>query len=345
MPRSRTASIRRCSTSPPAFTNPALDNWNGLGIAVQAYGKRAIPVLRWLRRLAERAGKRIPVRLVKGAYWDSEIKWAQERGLADYPVFTRKLNTDVSYLACVRLLLSDAKAFYPQFATHNAHALAAAHVAGGSAVFEFQRLHGMGEALYEEVVGEGMIGRPCRIYAPVGGHEDLLGYLVRRLLENGANTSFVNRLADEEAPVADIIRDPVEAAERERGAHDRPAHSAPARHLPAGAQGRERAGAQRSRRCATSCLRRWPPRSTTRSRPAPSSPERRRRAAIRRASSPARTTGASASAPCASPRQSRPTPRSNAPRAPSTPGTASAVRAAPRSWRRRPICSSATARA
>jgi len=199
-----------------AFTNPALDSWNGLGLAVQAYGKRAIPVLRWLRRLSERTGKRIPVRLVKGAYWDSEIKWAQERGLADYPVFTRKLNTDVSYLACVRLLLSDPKAFYPQFATHNAHALAAAHVAGGPATFEFQRLHGMGEALYEEVVGEGKIGRPCRIYAPVGDHEDLLGYLVRRLLENGANTSFVNRLADEELPVADIIRDPVEAAERVR---------------------------------------------------------------------------------------------------------------------------------
>jgi len=199
------------------LTDPALDSWNGLGIAVQAYGKRAIPVLRWLRRLAERTGKRIPVRLVKGAYWDSEIKWAQERGLSDYPVFTRKLHTDVSYLACVRLLLNDSKAFYPQFATHNAHALAAAHVAGGPAVFEFQRLHGMGEALYEGVVGEGLIGRPCRIYAPVGGHEDLLAYLVRRLLENGANTSFVNRLADEEAPVADIIRDPIETAEQERG--------------------------------------------------------------------------------------------------------------------------------
>jgi RHH-type proline utilization regulon transcriptional repressor/proline dehydrogenase/delta 1-pyrroline-5-carboxylate dehydrogenase len=195
-----------------AFTNPALDGWNGLGLAVQAYGKRAIPVLRWLRRLAERTGKRIPVRLVKGAYWDSEIKWAQERGLADYPVFTRKLHTDVSYLACVRLLLSDTKAFYPQFATHNAHALATAHVAAGPAAFEFQRLHGMGEALYEEVVGGGKVGRPCRIYAPVGDHQDLLGYLVRRLLENGANTSFVNRLADDEAPVADIIRDPVEAA-------------------------------------------------------------------------------------------------------------------------------------
>jgi RHH-type proline utilization regulon transcriptional repressor/proline dehydrogenase/delta 1-pyrroline-5-carboxylate dehydrogenase len=198
------------------FVNPALDGWNGLGIAVQAYGKRSIPVLRWLRRLAEYQGKRIPVRLVKGAYWDSEIKWAQERGFADYPVLTRKLHTDVSFLAGIRLLLSDSKAFYPQFATHNAHALSAAHVAAGSTVFEFQRLHGMGEALYDEVVGSNKLGRPCRIYAPVGGHEDLLAYLVRRLLENGANTSFVNRLSDDEAPVGDIIRDPVEMAERER---------------------------------------------------------------------------------------------------------------------------------
>jgi RHH-type proline utilization regulon transcriptional repressor/proline dehydrogenase/delta 1-pyrroline-5-carboxylate dehydrogenase len=200
------------------LTHPALDKWNGLGIAVQAYGKRAIPTLRWLRRLAERTGKRIPVRLVKGAYWDSELKWAQERALADYPVFTRKLYTDISYLASMRLLLSDAKAFYPQFATHNAYAIAATHVAGGPAAFEFQRLHGMGEALYDEIVGDsGPIRRPCRIYAPVGSHDDLLAYLVRRLLENGANTSFVNRLADDEAPVADIIRDPVAAAEAERG--------------------------------------------------------------------------------------------------------------------------------
>ena len=199
-----------------AYTHADLDGWTGLGLAVQAYGRRAIPVLRWLRRLAERSGKRIPVRLVKGAYWDSEIKWAQERGFADYPVFTRKLYTDVSYLAAMRLLLSDPQAFYPQFATHNAHTVAAALVAGGNAPFEFQRLHGMGEALYEEVVGEEKMGRACRIYAPVGGHEDLLAYLVRRLLENGANTSFVNRLADEEAPLAEIIRDPVEAAEHER---------------------------------------------------------------------------------------------------------------------------------
>ena len=199
-----------------AFTDPALDGWAGLGIAVQAYGKRAIPVLRWLRRLAERGGRRIPVRLVKGAYWDSEIKSAQERGLSDYPVFTRKLHTDVSYMAAMRLLLSGTDAFYPQFATHNAHSLAAGLVAGGNSAFEFQRLHGMGEALYEEVVGQGKLDHRCRIYAPVGGHEDLLAYLVRRLLENGANTSFVNRLADDKAPVAYIIRDPVEAAERQR---------------------------------------------------------------------------------------------------------------------------------
>ncbi len=198
------------------FSDPALAGWSGLGLAVQAYGRRAIPTLRWLRRLSERQAKRIPVRLVKGAYWDSEIKWAQERGWRDYPVFTRKLHTDVSYLACMRLLLSDGQAFYPQFATHNAHTVAAAYTAGGNAQFEFQRLHGMGEALYEDVVGPDKLGRACRIYAPVGGHEDLLAYLVRRLLENGANTSFVNRLADEEAPVADIIRDPVEAADLER---------------------------------------------------------------------------------------------------------------------------------
>jgi len=198
------------------LTHPALDNWNGLGIAVQAYGKRAIPTLRWLRRLAERTGKRIPVRLVKGAYWDSEVKWAQERALADYPVFTRKLHTDVSYLACVRLLVSDAKAFYPQFGTHNAYSIAAAHVAAGPVSIEFQRLHGMGDALYDEMVGVRGIRRPCRIYAPVGSHEDLLAYLVRRLLENGSNTSFLNRLAAGEAPIADIIRDPVETAEAER---------------------------------------------------------------------------------------------------------------------------------
>lgn len=201
--------------------SPQLDEWNGLGIAVQAYGKRAIPMLRWLRRVAERSGKRIPVRLVKGAYWDSEIKWAQERGLEDYPVLTRKLHTDVSYLAAMRLLLSDPDAFYPQFASHNAHTIASVAVAAGTAAFEFQRLHGMGEALYEQVIGDHRFGRTCRIYAPVGGHEDLLGYLVRRLLENGANTSFVNRLGDDEMSVSDIIADPVEIAERQYVAGER----------------------------------------------------------------------------------------------------------------------------
>ncbi len=215
MPRSRIGSTSRSALFEQVFLDPALENWAGLGLAVQAYGKRAIPVLRWLKRLSDRGGKRIPVRLVKGAYWDSEIKWAQERGLSDYPVFTDKLHTDVSYLAAMRFLLSDPRAFFPAFATHNAHTVATAAVAGASQPFEFQRLHGMGEALYEEIVAsdDPHKRRPCRIYAPVGSHEDLLAYLVRRLLENGANTSFVNRLADDEAPIDDIIRDPVEVAE------------------------------------------------------------------------------------------------------------------------------------
>jgi RHH-type proline utilization regulon transcriptional repressor/proline dehydrogenase/delta 1-pyrroline-5-carboxylate dehydrogenase len=204
------------------LVNPQLENWNGLGLAVQAYGKRAIPLLRWLRRLAEQTGKRIPVRLVKGAYWDSEIKWAQERGLQDYPVFSRKLHTDVSYLAAMRLLISEPAFFFPQFATHNAHTVASATVAGGSVEFEYQRLHGMGEALYEQIVDNGRSDHPCRIYAPVGGHEDLLGYLVRRLLENGANTSFVNRLGNDEMTVSEIIADPVEIADREYTAGERP---------------------------------------------------------------------------------------------------------------------------
>ena len=196
-----------------AIADPKLEGWHGFGLAVQAYGKRALPTLRWLRTVARTLGRRLPVRLVKGAYWDSEIKWAQERGLPDYPVFTRKSNTDVSYLACARFMLSEPEAFYPQFATHNAHTIAAIHTFGADAEYEFQRLHGMGEALYADVVGPGKLGRSCRIYAPVGDHEDLLAYLVRRLLENGANTSFVNRIADDELPVAEIIRDPVERSE------------------------------------------------------------------------------------------------------------------------------------
>ncbi len=186
-----------------------LKGWNGLGLAVQAYSKRAKPVLEWLAKLAEQTGRKFPVRLVKGAYWDTEIKRAQEAGFPAYPLFTRKVSTDVSYLACAKFLLARRDVFYPQFATHNAHTLAAISVmAGNDRNFEFQRLHGMGQALYEQVVGTDKMNQPCRIYAPVGSHEDLLAYLVRRLLENGANTSFVNRLADDEAPIADIIADP-----------------------------------------------------------------------------------------------------------------------------------------
>ena len=187
-----------------------LKGWNGLGLAVQAYSKRAKPVLEWLAVLAKDAGRRLPVRLVKGAYWDTEVKRSQEAGYPAYPLFTRKVSTDVSYLACAKFLLARRDCFYPQFATHNAHTLAAISVmAGNDRGFEFQRLHGMGQALYEQVVGASKMNQPCRIYAPVGSHEDLLAYLVRRLLENGANTSFVNRLADDEAPIAEIIADPV----------------------------------------------------------------------------------------------------------------------------------------
>jgi RHH-type transcriptional regulator, proline utilization regulon repressor / proline dehydrogenase / delta 1-pyrroline-5-carboxylate dehydrogenase len=189
---------------------PDLAGWDGLGLAVQAYQKRALPVIDWLADLAGRAGRRLMVRLVKGAYWDSEIKRAQERGLDGYPVYTRKVATDVSYLACASRLLAHGAALYPQFATHNAHTVAAVlEMAGNRRDYEFQRLHGMGEALYEQIVGPEHLDRPCRIYAPVGSHEDLLPYLVRRLLENGANTSFVNRIVDDKQPIDEIIADPI----------------------------------------------------------------------------------------------------------------------------------------
>ena len=194
---------------------PELAGWDGLGLAVQAYQKRALPLVDWLADLAGRARRRLMVRLVKGAYWDSEIKRAQERGVDTYPVFTRKVATDVSYLACAKRMLAAGPVLYPQFATHNAHTLAAVlELAGGRSDWEFQRLHGMGEALYDQVVGEGGLDRPCRIYAPVGSHEDLLAYLVRRLLENGANTSFVNRIVDERAPIDEIVADPIAALAR-----------------------------------------------------------------------------------------------------------------------------------
>ena len=192
---------------------PSLDGWDGLGLAVQAYQKRAVHVIEWLGDLADEMGRRIPVRLVKGAYWDTEIKRAQERGLAGFPVFTRKASTDVSYIACARLLLAKPACFYPQFATHNAHTLATVLVLAGDERddFEFQRLHGMGEALYRKAAAAGGRRIRCRVYAPVGSHEELLSYLVRRLLENGANTSFVNRVTDDALPVDALIENPVDA--------------------------------------------------------------------------------------------------------------------------------------
>jgi len=192
------------------LADPRLDGWSGLGIAVQAYQRRAARVIGWLAELAAAAGRSIPVRLVKGAYWDTEIKQAQELGLADYPVFTRKLNTDIAYLACARLLF-ESPGLAPQFATHNAHTVAwVLHNAPAGARFEYQRLHGMGQALYDAIIADARYDAACRVYAPVGCHEDLLPYLVRRLLENGANTSFVNRIVQEDAPVDDLIGDPVE---------------------------------------------------------------------------------------------------------------------------------------
>ena len=178
---------------------------------MQAYQKRAWHVLRWLEDLGHSERRVIPVRLVKGAYWDTEIKRAQELGLEDYPVFTLKSNTDLSYLACAKLLLQESPHLYPQFATHNAQAVAWVLEHGSHRLFEFQRLHGMGEELYGELAKSQRLARPCRIYAPVGSHRDLLPYLVRRLLENGANTSFVNRLLDAEAPLEAIVADPVAA--------------------------------------------------------------------------------------------------------------------------------------
>ena len=248
--------------------DPALEGWNGLGFVVQAYQKRARAVIDWLVALARRHDRRLMVRLVKGAYWDTEIKRTQVDGLPDYPVFTRKVHTDVAYLACAKAMLAAPDALYPQFASHNAFTIAAIHTLAGDADYEFQCLHGMGESIYDQVVGDDRLraaasggprarraaprascaplggsaaaqpqawgslrarrGAPrascaplgaaqrggpyCRIYAPVGSHETLLAYLVRRLLENGANTSFVNRIVDPAVDIAELIADPVARA-------------------------------------------------------------------------------------------------------------------------------------
>jgi len=192
-------------------STPGLSDWQGLGLAVQAYQKRARPLLGWIAEQAASLGHPIPVRLVKGAYWDTETKRAQQLGLEGYPVFTRKSATDVSYLACARFMLEHPEAFRCQFATHNAYTLAWLTQAAGPGVrYELQRLHGMGEALYAELAEAMDEPPPCRVYAPVGDHDALLPYLVRRLLENGANTSFVNQLASDRTPIETLIADPVE---------------------------------------------------------------------------------------------------------------------------------------
>ncbi|QIK97175.1 bifunctional proline dehydrogenase/L-glutamate gamma-semialdehyde dehydrogenase PutA [Sphingomonas sp. HDW15A] len=193
------------------------NGWNGFGLAVQAYQKRAVPLIDWVVALARKHDRKFMVRLVKGAYWDTEIKAAQVAGLDDYPVWTRKVATDVSYLACAKRMLAATDVLFPAFATHNANTIAAIKALAGprkaAPRFEFQRLHGMGEGLYDELAalerGIGEQPTPVRIYAPVGSHKELLAYLVRRLLENGANSSFVNRIADEHVPLDALVRDPV----------------------------------------------------------------------------------------------------------------------------------------
>jgi RHH-type proline utilization regulon transcriptional repressor/proline dehydrogenase/delta 1-pyrroline-5-carboxylate dehydrogenase len=201
------------------YGDPAVEGYEGLGLAVQAYQKRAVHVIEWLIALSENKKRRLMVRLVKGAYWDTEIKRAQMQGFSGYPVFTRKVNTDVSYLACAAKMLARPDVFYCQFATHNAHTVATIlERAGKTAAFEFQRLHGMGMELYEAVLARG--NNACRVYAPVGSHEDLLPYLVRRLLENGANSSFVNRIADPDVSIDEVVSDPIRAAAAHPSRHN-----------------------------------------------------------------------------------------------------------------------------
>ena len=192
--------------------DPSLAGWDGLGFVVQAYQKRARSTIDWIVALARRNRRRLMLRLVKGAYWDSEIKRAQVDGMADYPVFTRKGHTDVAYLACAKAMLAAPEALYPQFASHNAFTIAAIHTLAGDLPYEFQCLHGMGESIYDQVIGADKLGCTCRIYAPVGSHETLLAYLVRRLLENGANSSFVNRIVDPAVSIRSLVEDPVAVA-------------------------------------------------------------------------------------------------------------------------------------
>lgn len=189
------------------FKHPSLEGWDGFGTVVQAYNKSASFVLDWLHALAKTHQRKMMVRLVKGAYWDSEIKRAQVEGISSFPVFTRKNSTDISYICCAKKMLSMSDRIYPQFATHNSNTIAAILAMAPEGVnYEFQRLHGMGTSVYEALSNK--VGRPCRIYAPVGVHSDLLAYLVRRLLENGANSSFVNQLADTNISIKEVVSDP-----------------------------------------------------------------------------------------------------------------------------------------
>ncbi|RZI44394.1 trifunctional transcriptional regulator/proline dehydrogenase/L-glutamate gamma-semialdehyde dehydrogenase [Herbaspirillum sp. HC18] len=197
--------------------DPDLAGFDGIGFVVQAYMKRCPFVIDCLVDLARRSNRKFMIRLVKGAYWDAEVKRAQVDGMPGYPVYTRKIHTDVSYLVCARKLLASTDVIYPQFATHNAHSLASIYSwakVHGVTDYEFQCLHGMGETLYDQVVGADKLGKPCRIYAPVGSHETLLAYLVRRLLENGANSSFVNQIVDENVPIDALVADPLVQAKK-----------------------------------------------------------------------------------------------------------------------------------
>src|SRR5512143_1056342 len=198
--------------------DPSLADWDGLGFVVQCYQKRARPAIDWIVALARQHRRRLMLRLVKGAYWDSEIKRAQVDGMPGYPVFTRKVHTDVAYLACAKAMLASSDALYPQFASHNAFTIAAIRTLAGDARYEFQCLHGMGESIYDRMAVGGKLDRACRIYAPVGSHETLLAYLVRRLLENGANSSFVNRIVDPAVSIASLVEDPLAIVARTGGA-------------------------------------------------------------------------------------------------------------------------------
>ena len=209
--------------------DPELAGWNGIGFVVQAYQKRCPFVIDWIVDLGRRSDHRIIIRLVKGAYWDTEIKRAQVEGLEGYPVYTRKVHTDVGYLACAqKLLVCAGRRLLPVCDAQRPYAICGLpNGAGcGNHDYEFQCLHGMGERLYDEVVGADQLGKPCRIYAPVGSHKTLLAYLVRRLLENGANSSFVSRLVDENVSIDDLAADPIHT-DRAGG------HSSPPRHSPA----------------------------------------------------------------------------------------------------------------